>query len=143
MLLCGSKLAPAFCSLEAERRCKIFKTLPPSAWSIFAPRFRNFAPEVLPTKPAIILLDNYSDVRVMMSTIMTTKPNNVLGHFEHLVVTAIASLTSEDSEAFGLAIRDVVEELYGGETEVNLGSIYATLERLEDKGYAKSWESEP
>ena len=78
-----------------------------------------------------------------MSTTMKTKPNNVLGHFEHLVVTAIASLTSEDSEAFGLAIRDVVEELYGGETEVNLGSIYATLERLEDKGYAESWESEP
>src|SRR5205085_9693384 len=79
----------------------------------------------------------------MISATMKTKPNNVLGHFEHLVVTAIASLTNEGSEAFGLAIRDVAEELYGGETTVNLGSIYATLERLEDKGYAESWDSEP
>ena len=62
------------------------------------------------------------------------KPNNALGQFEHLVLTAVAVL---GDEAYGLAIQAEVEEFYSG-TEVNLGSVYVTLERLELKGYVKS-----
>ena len=70
---------------------------------------------------------------------MKTKPNNALGQFEQLVITAIVAL---GNNAYGLAIQAKLSEFYGGK-EVNLGSIYVTLQRLEDKGFAESKFSDP
>ncbi|HYR85847.1 MAG TPA: helix-turn-helix transcriptional regulator [Terriglobia bacterium] len=70
---------------------------------------------------------------------MKTKPNNALGQFEQLVITAIIAL---GDNAYGLAIQGKVTEFYR-DKEVNLGSVYVTLERLEDKGFVASKFSKP
>ena len=61
-----------------------------------------------------------------------------IGHFEQLVLTAVISL---GEDAYGVTIHDTVVELYG--RRISLGAVYATLDRLEDKGYVTSWLSEP
>ena len=62
---------------------------------------------------------------------------DALGQFEQLVLVAINSL----EDAYGVTIRNKVEELYG--RAVKFGSIYITLARLEEKGYVTSWFTEP
>ena len=74
-----------------------------------------------------------------MSVMLLTKPNNSLGQFEQLVLTAVVALRDD---AYGLAIQGKVTELYNGKP-VNLGSVYVTLDRLEDKGFVESWFTEP
>jgi len=69
------------------------------------------------------------------------KPNHQLGQFEQLVITVIIALGDEN--AYGLAIQRMLAELYGGDKDVNLGSVYVTLDRLEIKKYVKSWYSDP
>ena len=44
--------------------------------------------------------------------------------------------------AYGVTIHDTVETLSGGKT-VALGAVYATLDRLEDKGLIASWLANP
>ena len=58
---------------------------------------------------------------------------------EQLVITAIIAL---GDNAYGLAIQAKLSEYYR-DKEVNLGSVYVTLERLEDKGYVSSKFSDP
>jgi PadR family transcriptional regulator PadR len=62
-----------------------------------------------------------------------------LGQFEQLVLTAILSL---GDNAYGVTIHRKVEELAQPKS-VALGAVYVTLDRLEDKGYIKSWLSDP
>src|SRR5215475_3725450 len=62
-----------------------------------------------------------------------------LGQFEQLVLTAILSL---GDNAYGVTIHKKVEELAYPKSAV-LGAVYVTLDRLEDKGYIKSWLSHP
>ena len=67
-----------------------------------------------------------------------TKPDS-LGQFEQLVLTAILAL---GDNAYGVTIHKKVEELAHPKS-VALGAVYVTLDRLEDKGYIKSWLSDP
>lgn len=60
------------------------------------------------------------------------------GHFEQLVMSAIAQL---GDDAYGVTIRAKVAEL--GERKVALGPVYVTLDRLEAKGFVSSWLTEP
>jgi len=60
-----------------------------------------------------------------------------LGQFEQLVLAAVASL----DDAYGITIREKVEQL--SLKSVQLGPIYTTLDRLEDKGYLTSWMTAP
>lgn len=62
-----------------------------------------------------------------------------LGTFEQLVLTAILSL---DDEAYGVRIHQRAEEL-SRPRKVMAGAVYATLDRLADKGLVRSWMSEP
>jgi PadR family transcriptional regulator PadR len=62
-----------------------------------------------------------------------------IGQFEQLILTAILSLRDT---AYGVTIRDTVGEL-ASPKHVSLGAVYATLDRLEDKGLIESWLSEP
>jgi PadR family transcriptional regulator PadR len=62
-----------------------------------------------------------------------------LGQFEQLVLTAVLTL---GDAAYGAAIHTSVTELGGGKP-VNLGSVYVTLDRLEDKGYLSSKFADP
>src|SRR5947208_710847 len=60
-----------------------------------------------------------------------------LGHFEEIVLLAVLRLKEE---AYGAKIRQQVAE--ATERDVSIGAIYATLDRLERKGYLKSWQGE-
>src|SRR5690348_1214988 len=62
-----------------------------------------------------------------------------VGQFEQLVLTAVLSL---GADAYGVTIHSKVEELARPKA-VSLGAVYATLDRLEDKGLIASWLSDP
>jgi PadR family transcriptional regulator PadR len=62
-----------------------------------------------------------------------------VGQFEQLVLTAVLTL---DANAYGVTIHAKVEELSRPKS-VSLGAVYATLDRLEDKGLISSWLSDP
>ena len=62
-----------------------------------------------------------------------------LGQFEQIVLTAVLAL---DSNAYGVTIHAEVEEL-SHPKKVTRGAVYATLDRMEDKGLISSWLSEP
>ena len=56
-----------------------------------------------------------------------------LGGFEELVLLAVAGLAGD---GYGVNIRDHLEN--GTVQRVSVGAVYATLERLERKGYVHS-----
>jgi PadR family transcriptional regulator, regulatory protein PadR len=66
------------------------------------------------------------------------KPQSV-GQFEQAVMTAVLAL---GENAYGVTIHAKTEELAGGK-RVALGAVYATLDRLEDKGLITSYLSDP
>src|SRR5260370_21685779 len=61
-----------------------------------------------------------------------------LGEFEHIVILALLRLAGR---AYGVTVRQEIEARTG--REVSIGAIYATLDRLEAKGYVKSQFGEP
>ena len=61
-----------------------------------------------------------------------------LGEFEHIVILALLRL---DSRAYGVTVRQEIERRT--EREVSIGAVYATLDRLERKGYVKSHRGDP
>ena len=61
-----------------------------------------------------------------------------LGEFEQLVLLALVRL---GTEAYGVAIRDEIEERTG--RHVALGAVYTTLLRLEDKRLVATRLGEP
>jgi DNA-binding PadR family transcriptional regulator len=62
-----------------------------------------------------------------------------IGQFEQLVLTAILALSDN---AYGVTIHGRVSDL-AARKRVSLGAVYATLDRLEDKGLIVSWLSDP
>ena len=60
-----------------------------------------------------------------------------LGEFEQMVLLSIMRLSGE---AYGLAVRDELEEVAG--RSPSSGSLYTTLDRLEKKGLIESQEGE-
>ena len=56
-----------------------------------------------------------------------------LGEFEQLVIMAVMRL---GAGAYGMTVRREIEANSG--RSVSLGAIYATLDRLEEKGYVSS-----
>jgi PadR family transcriptional regulator, regulatory protein PadR len=61
-----------------------------------------------------------------------------LGEFEHLIVLAVLRLADQ---AYGVTVRQEIESRT--KREVSIGAVYATLDRLENKGYVKSHLSDP
>lgn len=61
-----------------------------------------------------------------------------LGEFEQLVMLALLRV---GKEGYGMKVRREIEATTG--RDVSIGSVYATLERLETKGYLDSRHSEP
>jgi PadR family transcriptional regulator, regulatory protein PadR len=61
-----------------------------------------------------------------------------LGEFEHIIVLALLRL---EDQAYGVTVRQEVE--LRTEREVSIGAVYATLGRLETKGYVKSHRGDP
>lgn len=63
---------------------------------------------------------------------------NYLGSFEEIVLLATFRL---GEEAYGARIRQTLEEAM--EKSISIGAVYATLDRLERKGFVTSWQGEP
>ncbi len=58
----------------------------------------------------------------------------MIGEFEYLVLTASIHL---DEDAYGAAIRREIEA--ATERRCSIGALYTTLDRLETKGFVKTW----
>jgi DNA-binding PadR family transcriptional regulator len=61
----------------------------------------------------------------------------MLGEFEYLLITAAARL---GEEAYGAAIREEIEAITG--RTCSIGALYTTVDRLEGKGFLKTWMGE-
>ena len=61
-----------------------------------------------------------------------------LGEFEHIVLLAILRL---GDEAYAVPVGEEIEKHTG--RAISRGSIYITLDRLETKGYLRSWFGDP
>ncbi|HUA15924.1 MAG TPA: PadR family transcriptional regulator [Verrucomicrobiae bacterium] len=61
-----------------------------------------------------------------------------LGEFEHVTVLAILRL---GDEAYGVTVRREIASRTN--RDVSIGAVYATLDRLESKGYVKSRRGDP
>ena len=61
-----------------------------------------------------------------------------LGEFEHIIVLALLRL---EDRAYGVTVRQEIE--FRIKREVSIGAVYATLDRLETKGYVKSRRGDP
>ena len=66
------------------------------------------------------------------------KRGELLGSLEHIILLALAGL---DGSAHGMNVRREIEERTG--RDISIGAVYATLERLEAKGYISSFTGEP
>jgi PadR family transcriptional regulator PadR len=61
-----------------------------------------------------------------------------LGDFEQLVLLGVLRL---GDDAYGAAIRQEIHARSGRDVSIN--AVYTTLERLEIKGFLRSWVGEP
>jgi PadR family transcriptional regulator, regulatory protein PadR len=66
------------------------------------------------------------------------KRGQLLGSLEYIILLALMRL---DEEAHGMIVRREIEERTG--RNISIGAVYATLERLEAKGYVSSFTGEP
>ncbi|MCL4855248.1 MAG: PadR family transcriptional regulator [Bryobacteraceae bacterium] len=61
-----------------------------------------------------------------------------LGEFEHIVLLALLRL---EERAYGVTVRREIQGRIG--CEVSIGAVYATLDRLQTKGYVNSYHGDP
>ena len=61
-----------------------------------------------------------------------------LGSLEQIVMLAVLRL---GDDAYGMTVRREIEARTG--RDISIGAVYATLERLEAKGYVSSFTGEP
>ena len=61
----------------------------------------------------------------------------MLGEFEYLLISAAARL---GDEAYGAAIRAEIQANAG--RKCSIGALYTTVDRLETKGFLKTWMGE-
>ena len=62
----------------------------------------------------------------------------MLGEFEYLLLTAAARL---GEDAYGAAMRQEIEGAI--RRRCSIGALYTTLDRLEAKGFVKTWMGDP
>src|SRR6267154_2566005 len=77
-------------------------------------------------------------VRCFLYIVCLMSGRDYRGEFEHIVVLALLRLSGR---AYGVTVRQEIEVRIG--REVSIGAIYATLDRLEAKGYVKSQLGDP
>jgi PadR family transcriptional regulator, regulatory protein PadR len=63
---------------------------------------------------------------------------DLLGSLEHIVMLALVRL---ETNAYGMTIRREIQERTG--RNISIGAVYATLDRLQAKGYVSSFLGEP
>jgi PadR family transcriptional regulator, regulatory protein PadR len=66
------------------------------------------------------------------------KNRDYLGEFEHIILLALLRL---EDRAYGVTVRQEIE--LRTKREASIGAVYATLDRLEKKGYVTSHRGDP
>ncbi|HEY4214683.1 MAG TPA: PadR family transcriptional regulator [Steroidobacteraceae bacterium] len=66
------------------------------------------------------------------------KRDDPLGSLEHIVLLAVMRL---DANAYGMTVRREIENATG--RDISIGAVYTTLDRLESKGFVRSYTGEP
>ena len=66
------------------------------------------------------------------------KREEPLGSLEHIVLLAVMRL---GEDAYGITVRREIES--ATRRDLSIGAVYATLVRLESKGFVKSYAGEP
>lgn len=61
-----------------------------------------------------------------------------LGEFEHVILLALLRL---EDRAYGVTVRQEIE--HRTDRDVSIGAVYATLDRLQTKGYVTSYRGDP
>jgi PadR family transcriptional regulator PadR len=89
----------------------------------------------LPTEPSLSSLTFWGDLFYIAKEM---RRGELLGSLEHIILLALARL---DGSAHGMIVRREIEERIG--RNISIGAVYATLERLEAKGYVSSFTGEP
>ena len=69
---------------------------------------------------------------------MWFKQQAALGDFEQLVLLGVLRL---GADAYGAAIRQEIHAR--SRRDVSINAVYTTLDRLESKGFLRSWTGEP
>ena len=69
---------------------------------------------------------------------MKTARQHTLGSLEHIVLLAVMRL---GSNAYGMTVRREIDSTTG--RDISIGAVYATLGRLESKGFIRSYAGEP
>ena len=77
---------------------------------------------------------------IISPTMWFKSKTSALGDFEQLVLLGVLRLEREDS-SYGAAIRQEIHARSGRDVSIN--AVYTTLDRLEGKGFLKSWVGEP
>jgi DNA-binding PadR family transcriptional regulator len=85
-----------------------------------------------PSHSKMLISEHFFYIVCLMSS------RDYLGEFEHIVVLALLRL---GDRAYGVTVRQEIELRIG--REVSIGAIYATLDRLEAKGYVNSRLGDP
>jgi len=62
----------------------------------------------------------------------------MMGEFEYLILTSAARL---GADAYGASIRKEIDKATG--RPCSIGALYTTLDRLEAKGFVKTWMGKP
>jgi PadR family transcriptional regulator len=83
-------------------------------------------------------LTGCSRALIITPTMWVKKPPPTLGDFEQLTMLAVLRL---DDEAYGAAIQREIEAQTSRSVSIN--AVYTTLDRLEGKGFLRSWIGEP
>ena len=76
-------------------------------------------------------IDLFHNVEVMAE-------REYLGEFEHKILLALLRL---EEKAYGVTVRQEIESRT--RREVSVGAVYATLDRLEQKGFVRSYLGDP
>jgi PadR family transcriptional regulator PadR len=74
----------------------------------------------------------------LLAIMLTMSAIEPLGEFEHIVLLAVLRLREE---AYAVPVGEEIQKHTG--RAVSRGSIYITLDRLETKGYLRSWLGDP
>jgi len=93
-------------------------------------------PKKLDSAPPRTVQNRYYQVCRINEVIMPKREN--LGEFEQVVLLTLVRLKDQ---AYGRAIRQEIADRTG--RDVGIGSIYSTLDRLEEKGHISSTLGDP
>jgi PadR family transcriptional regulator PadR len=78
------------------------------------------------------------DIGCLFYCVKQMPRGDLLGSLEHIVLLALVRLKAN---AYGMTVRREIEDRTG--RNISIGAVYATLERLEAKGYVASLLGEP